>query len=1064
MTIYRGPGGAGDATNDAIVNTVAAYATSAASSADNAANSASAASTSATNASTSATNAASSASQAATSASNSAASASTASTQASTATAQANNAAASAIAASSSAASASTYASNAASSASTATSKAAEAETYAIRAETAETNAETAYANTLDIFGDATDVANAVAAASTSATNAANSATTAASSATAASGSATTAGNYASAALNSANTANAEASEAQSAANTAVAALQSAQAIYGGLDDVTAAVNEAEDWATQSANSATASSASSSAAQTSATNAANSATQSAASAASAAAIVTGVASNRASIRPSLLLDFANSKTLDPRISYARASAGTYTDVFGTVNTAASGASRFTHEPTTGESLGMIIEPQRTNLVLESAGYDKQNLFTYSGTFDNAAWVKTRSAVTSGQADPFGGTGAFKLTEDTSTNNHYIVQSPSTTSGVPYVLSVYAKAGERNFLAFWWNSVADTRLWFDLQNGTVGSSTGTAVQFSNPTITSVGSGWYRCSVKILPTGNNQAILLCIANADATINYTGTTGSGIYIYGAQVERSYGTTPSAYYATTSAAYQPWVTAQTTLTPNAGTAPDGTNSAYKVVAVSGQTIPSNTNYLRTAALTVTNGAAYTTSVYAKAAGYNSLNLRFSSGANLGSTNGVVVFNLSTGAVEVGGGAFNATIQSVGNGWYRCSVTGSAAATTHYAGIWNDDTTATTADGTSGILLWGFQVEQASDASTYILTTTSQATRAADVLSLADSGWLNQSEGTFYVDRKLRAVNDNQTLFSLDNGTSDVKVMTVLGTNSVNLLTYSEQFETPFWSRSNSTVSSNATVAPDGTTTADKLVETTATGSHYTDKSGANAVTITSGVTYTFSVYAKAAERTSIFLRGAWNTAGQGANFDLANGICAPFGGSTSAAITSVGNGWYRCSVTATSTVTSAAPGIMLAQTYPGATSYTGDGTSGAYIWGAQLEAASSASTYEPNPKYITSYEIGSTGLIQTAPYASADLPNLYPRMTFGYKANDATFYRGGSSVGTDTSVTLPTSMNRLVIGGSAINSGREINGTIKRLAYFPRRLVNSEQEGIST
>jgi hypothetical protein len=156
MAIYRGAGGAGDATADAAsealliaasVTAAQTSATNAATSATSASTSATSASTSATNAATSATNASNSASSASTYATNASNSASTATTQASAASTSATNAATSASAASTSASSASTYASNAASSASSASTSASNAATAQTAAEAARDATLAAYDN-----------------------------------------------------------------------------------------------------------------------------------------------------------------------------------------------------------------------------------------------------------------------------------------------------------------------------------------------------------------------------------------------------------------------------------------------------------------------------------------------------------------------------------------------------------------------------------------------------------------------------------------------------------------------------------------------------------------------------------------------------------------------------------------------------------------------------------------------------------------------------------------------------------------------------------------------------
>ena len=267
MSIYRGAGGAGDATNDATSQAILAAqsAVAAAASEVAAAGSATSATTSATNASTSATNAANSATSASTSASNAATSASNAASSATTAGTHATNAAASETAAASSATSASTSATNAANSAtsaansaSTATTKATEAATSATAAATSATNAAISESNA--------DISEA---------NAASSASLAATSATSASNSASAASTSATNAATSASTATTQASNA---ATSATAAATSASDAVTSATSAASSASTATTQATNAANSASAASTSATNAATSATNAANSAT------------------------------------------------------------------------------------------------------------------------------------------------------------------------------------------------------------------------------------------------------------------------------------------------------------------------------------------------------------------------------------------------------------------------------------------------------------------------------------------------------------------------------------------------------------------------------------------------------------------------------------------------------------------------------------------------------------------------------------------------------------------------------------------------------------------
>ena len=81
------------------------------------------------------------------------------------------------------------------------------------------------------------------------------------------------------------------------------------------------------------------------------------------------------------IKPTLNLNFAKTKILDPRITFTRNSIGTYFDQYGVLITAQANQARFDHDPVTGESLGLLIEESRTNLLLNSASLSTQSVTT-----------------------------------------------------------------------------------------------------------------------------------------------------------------------------------------------------------------------------------------------------------------------------------------------------------------------------------------------------------------------------------------------------------------------------------------------------------------------------------------------------------------------------------------------------------------------------------------------------------------------------------------------------------------------------------------------------------
>jgi len=177
------------------------------------------------------------------------------------------------------------------------------------------------------------------------------------------------------------------------------------------------------------------------------------------------------------------------------------------------------------------------------------------------------------------------------------------------------------------------------------------------------------------------------------------------------------------------------------------------------------------------------------------------------------------------------------------------------------------------------------------------------------------------------------------------------------------NLLDYTQEFDDSSWIKNNVTVTANQITAPDGTNTGLKVNESADTSTHYIRQTG---FTFTLGEEYTQSVYAKAGTHNIVQLLGTSVAFGiqAYANFDLSDGTIGSKGTATAAAIQSVGEGWYRCSITITATATTGGSAGLTAlvptKTSSRVFSYEGNPSNYIYAWGAQVELGSTATQYQ--------------------------------------------------------------------------------------------------------
>jgi hypothetical protein len=199
-----------------------------------------------------------------------------------------------------------------------------------------------------------------------------------------------------------------------------------------------------------------------------------------------------------------------------------------------------------------------------------------------------------------------------------------------------------------------------------------------------------------------------------------------------------------------------------------------------------------------------------------------------------------------------------------------------------------------------------------------------------------------------------------------------------VTGEASVtNLFSYSEQPANAVWAKTATTVTGSAGPAPDGSTNASYLKEdTTASSAHEIRTPN---VTLAANTAYTMSVFAKGDTRrylrvgfSSVFSSTAFSAY---IVFDLQTGTIANSAGtgvSGSCTTRPEWGGFYRCSVMFTATKAATGTNYIGLQNASATSTYTGDGVSGLYIWGAQLEASATATSYYPTTSAAAARPLG--------------------------------------------------------------------------------------------
>ena len=261
------------------------------------------------------------------------------------------------------------------------------------------------------------------------------------------------------------------------------------------------------------------------------------------------------------IKPSLNLNFARSRALDPRITFTRASTATYVGRDGLIKTASENEPRFDHDPATGESLGLLLEETRTNYCGNS---DMQANWGFGTAGDG--WAASSGAQLS--ANPDGSSPAYHYSPSSTGGFHRFNRTVTVpTLDTNYVVSVFVKRVtegsvsnlnryvELEATGGWNGNSAGTgqsggnpgsSVTFDMENLVIESETdNTAGYVGGAKIENYGNGWYRLSYVFNPgIGSNFTGTVWWGHPATLANDTGgETGNGnpsFYFWGASVEQ--------------------------------------------------------------------------------------------------------------------------------------------------------------------------------------------------------------------------------------------------------------------------------------------------------------------------------------------------------------------------------------------------------------------------------------------------------------------------------------------------------------------------------------------
>ena len=458
---------------------------------------------------------------------------------------------------------------------------------------------------------------------------------------------------------------------------------------------------------------------------------------------------------------------------------------------------------------------------------------------------------------------------------------------------------------------------------------------------------------------------------------------------------------------------------------------------------------------------LTVSGSATF--SIYAKA-GTDSWVRLASSDAGVNA-----YFNLGTGAVGSTGASTTAAITSVGNGWYRCSISGNASFT--YFNIWIADANNDTSGASGNILIQAAQIETSDIATDYIATTTA-AVSVGPVANVPRLDYLGSTCGKL-----------------------------LLEPQRTNLVTYSEQFDNAVWNKSQSgtgvapVVTANNAISPDGTQNADTVVFNSGAGTTASDISAIYQVFGGTTATYTCSFYAKTPSGTAqiqvridgsnyekftitnewqrFTLTRALTGTSNAFDFVIRRGLNEPMNASATIQLwgAQVELGAYATSYIPTLAASATRGADITSKT--GISSLIGQ-TEGTMFWEFTNSLVVGANDYmnlsdgSANNWILIGVDgaafiayINSGGVNQV--YLTAPLTAGTHKVAMGYKNNDVVLYVDGTQVATDTSASIPAT-SRFDLSTANMGGAKTQPNLTNQALLFKTRLTNAELAELTT